>query len=540
MNELINLYLESYMEKVFYFCLKKTANSNEAEDLSSDISMCIFAQIKKGIIPENFSAWVWKIANNRYCLWADRKRRTKEFLSGADIEDFKISGETSIENEYLHKEELLLLRRELAFISSEYRDIIVAFYIDDIKAKDIAARLNVPESTIRSKLFRARNILKEGMNMAREFGVKSYKPEEVNFVNSCSSFGDNGQPWTILNHLLYKNIFLEVYENPETAEELSLELGIALPYMENELNFLTEQTFLIKEGDKYKTSFPIVSREAQEKIHQKNMSVSKEITSLLETLTDKFSALCRQYGINYYGNYQSYEDAKWTLLMRLFDVLLRNSNPENNGGKHEYTKRPDNGNWDIVGYQQTNIPSVPYVGLHGYMNDREDKPAVYFQQYKYQYKNIADKTPMFITHDEALTLKAVAEGKWEICESKYLKNLTEYGYITKTDDGYSLNIIVFEDGDYRKYLEKFSESECSEVKMITEKIKSILSEISSYSYKITREDLPKVFREDKRICRIACENSDYSRNYVLEQAVNDGWLKYDENTSRVIGAYIYI
>ena len=47
---------------------------------------------------------------------------------------------------------------------------------------------------------------------------------------------------------------------------MSLELGVALPYMEDELEYLTEQTLLVKDGDKYETAFPIVSKQAQEKV----------------------------------------------------------------------------------------------------------------------------------------------------------------------------------------------------------------------------------------------------------------------------------
>ena len=36
---LAHKYADEYMEKVFYFCLKKTGSRQEAEDLSSDISL---------------------------------------------------------------------------------------------------------------------------------------------------------------------------------------------------------------------------------------------------------------------------------------------------------------------------------------------------------------------------------------------------------------------------------------------------------------------------------------------------------------------
>lgn len=182
---LISEFTKNYVEKLFYFCLKKTGNQYEAEDLTSDITLNIIKELRKGTVPMNFSAWVFQIARNRYSVWADNKHKKSEAVSGADLADFEIEDEQNTpEADFVQKEELALLRRELAFISSDYRNIIVAYYIEDRKAKDIAASLAIPEGTVKTKLFRARTILKEGMIMAREFGIKSYKPENVYFTAS--------------------------------------------------------------------------------------------------------------------------------------------------------------------------------------------------------------------------------------------------------------------------------------------------------------------------------------------------------------------
>ena len=41
------------MEKIFYFCLKKTGGNGEAEDLSQDIAYQIIAALNKGAVPQN-------------------------------------------------------------------------------------------------------------------------------------------------------------------------------------------------------------------------------------------------------------------------------------------------------------------------------------------------------------------------------------------------------------------------------------------------------------------------------------------------------
>ncbi len=161
-NSLIYEFTENYMEKLFYFCLKKTGNNNEAEDLTQDIALNVLSSINKGFLPNNFSAWVWQIARNRYSVWAKEKHNRNESVTGADIEDYEISDDKeSILDLIIHKEDRALLRRELAFIKSDYRNIVLAYYIENKSIKSIAYSLNLSESAVKQRLFRARELLKE-------------------------------------------------------------------------------------------------------------------------------------------------------------------------------------------------------------------------------------------------------------------------------------------------------------------------------------------------------------------------------------------
>ena len=165
-DELIRDFVDGHMEKLFYFCLKKTGNYTEAEDLSQDIALQILSALNKGMVPTNFSAWVWQIARNRYSVWADKKHKRLESVTGSDISDYEIADESgNILDERIHSEQLSLLRRELAFIKSEYRHIVVAYYIENLSVRDIAKTLSLSETAVKQRLHRARIILKEGMDM---------------------------------------------------------------------------------------------------------------------------------------------------------------------------------------------------------------------------------------------------------------------------------------------------------------------------------------------------------------------------------------
>ena len=57
-DRLLREFAEHYMEKLFYFCLKKTGSHAEAEDLTQDIALAVISALNKGQIPTSFSAWV--------------------------------------------------------------------------------------------------------------------------------------------------------------------------------------------------------------------------------------------------------------------------------------------------------------------------------------------------------------------------------------------------------------------------------------------------------------------------------------------------
>ncbi len=501
-------FAENYMEKLFYFCLKKTGCNEEAEDLTQDIALQIITALNKGTIPTNFSAWVWQIARNRYSVWAKEKHKRNESVTGSDISDYELEDESeNILDGMIHTEQLALLRRELAFIKSDYRNIVVGYYIENKSVRDIASSLSISISAVQQRLHRARIILKEGMDMAREFGKRSYNPEQIAFVQSGRD-GKNGQPWSIITHLLYKNIFLETYENPQTAEELALELGIALPYMEDELEFLTREQLLTKSENKYQTAFKIISKEEQRKKYENNKKIQKALTHKICELIDIY---INEDGSKVNYDYVGYEAAKWALIVRTFDWLQYSAKETNNTSKeykNSYPSRPDDGAWILTGYETIDWEEPPFIGQNGYLSHdkSEVKMDVDFGQFKFFFKNIQEKTPTHLNWMEAYTLWLVCSGRTEACEKAYLEKLLEYGYLKK---GGSIipNVVIFDRNAEKPYNEK-----------LTQKLTSLRNEIYA------------LFTQAPSI----------ERGYVVEQAIIDGWLKYDDDTINTIGAYIYL
>ena len=369
-HRLAEEYARDYMGKIFYFCLRKTGDSHEAEDLASDITLQILTALHEGVEILSFPAWVWQIARNRYALWAKTNRRRGENESFIDPDDPETENlltaggyntTPSVAEAYARDEEMAVLRRELAFLGRDYREVVVAYYIEDRSVGDIARALGQPEGTVKSRLFRSRNLLKEGMKMAREFGPKSYKPEEVRFVSSGGQI--SGLPWSAVERMLPKNILLEAGNNPSTAEELSVAVGVAMPYMEEEIAALVDAGLLKEVGNRYVTNFFIESHDLQVAIRNELLLMTRDWAERYDALMDKAIPIYRK-GC-FIPETMTDGDMKWHLALELLDQLVHGCK----GHTHDFPvkhKHPED-SWGFIGYEGEGIEEEWFVGQTGSM-----------------------------------------------------------------------------------------------------------------------------------------------------------------------------
>lgn len=364
-NSFSEILANDYMEKLFYYCLKKTGNTVEAEELSSDIILNVLISLNKGTKPENFNAYFWKIANNRYSFWASHKSKNKFAIINEDVSNLSIPDSESDFDKIEFCDDLKILRRELAFTVSEYRKILIEYYIKNESIKDIAKGLNLPIGTIKTKLYRCRKNLKEGMSMAREFGKKSYNPEEITFVASGKQ--PSGLPWSAVQRKLPNNILLHASNNPSTIEELSIELGIAMPYMEEEVDMLERATLLKKIGNKYITNFFIANKQCQIDMYNALREDSIKRSELVDKIAEDMLPVL--HSLNTVRNGMSDADVKWFAVLRINDFIISMLN-----GEDVYfprLKRENGENWGFTGYEKAELPESCVSGHNGTSRDEK-------------------------------------------------------------------------------------------------------------------------------------------------------------------------
>ncbi len=542
---LMREYTEQYMEKVFYFCLRMCGNVPDAEDLTAEVSEAVVAALQKGVVPARFSAWVWKIARNRCASWLEKRRKRE---CGAELTPDLPSEEGSAEEALIDGEARRLLRRELAFIAREYREIIVAFYIEDRKTDDIAKVLGLPKGTVTARLCRARQKLKEGMEMAREFGKRSYKPENVFFIMN-GQIGKHGEPWSIVDRLLCKNILLAAYNAPRTPEELAIELGVALPYMEDELKKLKDKTLLKEQKGRYATDILIISAETQEKIYEYQRRIAPAFAEKLMEICDCEAKCFAENGTVWHEGYQPYEDLQWARLMRWVDDIEKDVPPLGRPGGRKladngYTVRPNGGAWELLGLEDYRGDEPPFVGKHGcYEKPEHQEETVAFWQYRFYKFGLEQKTPTYLTIEEAKALKdttvAAENHTMPQAPAACLAKLVEHGYLVRDGDTYRPTLWVW----FRKKIGDFTEAQKKTLESLRAEAVAIAREHYEFCRKLVQGDVPAHLKDDVHQLDNACETLFLRRGAVLEEALAKGYLSLpqnDEGRMRMLGAYLEI
>lgn len=547
-DKLIHEFVEKYMEKLFYFCLRKTDSRAEAEDLTQDIALNIITALEKGTVPTAFSAWVWRIAHNRYSAWADDKHRRAASVTGSDVYDCEIIDDNpGTLDEMIHNEQMALLRRELAFIKSIYRDIVVAYYIDDRSIRDIAASMSLSESAVEQRLFRARKILKEGMDMAREFGKMSYRPENLRFqINGLP--GSNGEPSCYLSKALDKNILLAAYRTPSTAEELAIEIGVALPYMEEELDSLVSATLLIKRNNRYETNFYIFSASAQEKIYSRYREIAPLLTEkLIEICKTKNDWLDKISPDWRFGN-QPKEDMRWADIMSTLDDINKRAVSEANKsikcdcaaniGSWGHTIRPNNGEWDVIGFEDCK-DAPDGISLRGCVDSPDDRnlKEILFRHYTFlvlgqQYYN------QTLSYREGENLLKIAEGKTEETEKSVVDSLVKKGFLLQTDGKSVPTFCVIR----KEKADSLPEDVLMRIRELKDAAIRQIIPLYRFAIECISAEAPSFISNKEYLVRAAASGILWERDIIAKAAMKNGYLKIPQEESRIkmLGATLTI
>lgn len=161
-EEIIKLYQQKVCSTIFYM----VKNENIVEDLAQEVFIKVYKNISKFNEESSLYTWIYKITMNT-CIDQIKKEKKITYIS-TYVETDEGDLEMQLEDEKQRVDEILenkirkeSLRKAIKSLPAEQRALIVLRDVRQFKYMEIAEILKLNLGTVKSKISRARQALKE-------------------------------------------------------------------------------------------------------------------------------------------------------------------------------------------------------------------------------------------------------------------------------------------------------------------------------------------------------------------------------------------
>ena len=254
--------LEKHIEFLLSAALKKCGNIYDAEDLTQETLLAALSYLASGKEIRDIKAWLLVVMGRKFNDMLRKRYKQPVIRMGEGFDIVDENAAIQVEEE---KNEAENVRRVVAYLAKNYREVIVRYYMDGKSVSQIAAELDLPEGTVKSRLHFGRDRVKKGISHMEKYAEQSYSPVTLH-ISYSGSAGLNGEPTALVkNDLIAQNILWLAYPKPATMEEIALEIGIPAAYVEPIVQRLTDGELMRRVGTRYYTDFMIATLEDKEK-----------------------------------------------------------------------------------------------------------------------------------------------------------------------------------------------------------------------------------------------------------------------------------
>ena len=154
--------MDRHKEKAFTLALRIVHSREEAVEIVQDAFLRAFRSLSMFRGDARFSTWLFRIVYNVSITRVSRKKAPVE--GGEEHEIDMIADKDPSIVEVMEQEEVRAsMIREIGKLSPNHRTAVTLFYFDEMSYKEMSEIMQVPMGTVKTYLFRARDVLRERM-----------------------------------------------------------------------------------------------------------------------------------------------------------------------------------------------------------------------------------------------------------------------------------------------------------------------------------------------------------------------------------------
>ena len=149
--------ISNYENKIYNLCNYMLKNKEDALDASQEVCLKIYRSISKFKGDSKFSTWVYRITYNT-CMDFIKKR--KDEISFDEVTNFELQREARTDEIIESKELKLEIKKSILKLSNDFRTMIILRDVNGLSYQEIADILSIEVGTVKSRLNRAREALR--------------------------------------------------------------------------------------------------------------------------------------------------------------------------------------------------------------------------------------------------------------------------------------------------------------------------------------------------------------------------------------------
>jgi len=154
-----------YQRPISAYVYRMVGDYDAALDLTQEIFIKVYSSLERYRAEFKFSTWIYKIAHNSAVDHLRRNAtREQSLVNGTEGDQYELpieSGRPSPEQESEQKERRIEIEAVIRTLPAHYRELIVLRHSQDLTYEEIVEVTGLPLGTVKNRLFRAREMMRE-------------------------------------------------------------------------------------------------------------------------------------------------------------------------------------------------------------------------------------------------------------------------------------------------------------------------------------------------------------------------------------------
>ena len=154
-----------YQRPISAYVYRMVGNYESALDLTQEIFIKVYGSLGRYRPEFKFSTWIYKIAHNSAVDHLRRNStREQSLIHGTEGDNFELpieSGRLTPEQESERKERRIEIEAVVRALPANYRELIILRHSQDLTYEEIVDVTGLPLGTVKNRLFRAREMMRQ-------------------------------------------------------------------------------------------------------------------------------------------------------------------------------------------------------------------------------------------------------------------------------------------------------------------------------------------------------------------------------------------